>query len=78
MQPGQYGTGRTGDGSQTQLMTPDVQAWINQMLHGPGLNTGWRQNLQMDPNNILQSIERASGQKYVPGGWQMPMPGVGY
>jgi hypothetical protein len=58
-------------------MTPDVQAWINQMLHGPGLNTGWRQTMQMDPNDILGSIERASGQKYQPGGFQMPMPGMG-
>jgi hypothetical protein len=58
-------------------MTPDVQAWINQMLHGPGLNTGWRQTMQMDPNDILGFLERASGQKYQPGGFQMPMPGMG-
>lgn len=81
-QPGQYGTGRAGDGSQTGLMTPDSQAWINAMLHGPMENAAWRRNMQIDPNDIIGSIERASGIKYTPGYFGTLMapgvPGAGY
>lgn len=79
MQEGQYDWGRAGDGQQTALMAPGVQAWINQMLFGPGYNTGWRNNFTPDPNNLLASIEAASGQQYTPGPTAMASgPARGY
>lgn len=79
MQEGQYDWGRAGDGSQTALMAPGVQAWINQMLFGPGMNTGWRNGFTPDPNNLLASIQQASGQMYSPGPSAMTQgPARGY